>query len=541
MSSTKKKAAANNNGGATTPPEVPIFLQKTYHMIDTCDPTICTWSSDGLTFIVKDTHVFETSIIPQFFKHSKFSSFVRQLNFYGFRKIRFADTLKIDLQLEQEQKNFWRFKHESFRRGRKDLLKDIKRSASSSSAAAGGATGGVAAAAAAPLTPNAVVSNNLVTPAAAAVEVNQAHSSSIPAAAAQDVSRLNTEVNTLKEQMSTMAKNMDELTTLVKTMNVSSPSPPHHLQQQQGMMGEDISRGNKRKKTMTTTTTSNNMDMLSSWMMPEDVPSSTAATTTIIAEGIEEDVMMSMDVLEDEVTTLLPDLMTSSSSSSSSSLLVPSPVLSRCSSMSGGIASATSIVDVDGGEDFVDELFHAFATEDEVEQPPQQQQQQVVIDENPNRPDPQLMKRIEDSLSTIPKTMHEMVANRLIDAIAEGNNSSNNSGNTMSNFSSSGSCCTEGGVSTSSSNVSSSKLVTTTDKENTLNCLSSSSAASVVPENAAAEAAEKTSIPLPLAIATLKTILADYGLKVECGSSSEDAMVHRRLSNKSLPLVPMHA
>ena len=53
--------------------------------------------------------------------------------------------------------------------------------------------------------------------------------------------------------------------------------------------------------------------------------------------------------------------------------------------------------------------------------------------------------------------------------------------------------------------------------------------------------AENTSIPLPLAIATLKTILADYGLKVECGSSSEDANLHRRLSNKSLPLVPIHA
>jgi len=139
-------------------------------MIDTCPPQIASWSSDGLTFIVKNTHLFETTIIPQFFKHSKFSSFVRQLNFYGFRKIRFENSLKIDLQKEREQRNFWRFKHECFRRGRKDLLREIKRSASSSSssgsssasaannnAAVGGNGGGVVTAAA--VSPNAIMSN----------------------------------------------------------------------------------------------------------------------------------------------------------------------------------------------------------------------------------------------------------------------------------------------------------------------------------------------------------------------------------------------
>ena len=46
-------------------------------MVDTCDPTIASWSEDGETFVVKDPVKFERSIIPQFFKHSKFSSFVR--------------------------------------------------------------------------------------------------------------------------------------------------------------------------------------------------------------------------------------------------------------------------------------------------------------------------------------------------------------------------------------------------------------------------------------------------------------------------------
>lgn len=46
-------------------------------MIDSCDPTVAGWSEDGETFVVKDPTKFEKIIIPQFFKHSKFSSFVR--------------------------------------------------------------------------------------------------------------------------------------------------------------------------------------------------------------------------------------------------------------------------------------------------------------------------------------------------------------------------------------------------------------------------------------------------------------------------------
>jgi HSF-type DNA-binding len=46
-------------------------------MIDNCPSDVAGWSEDGETFVVKDPTRFEQSIIPQFFKHSKFSSFVR--------------------------------------------------------------------------------------------------------------------------------------------------------------------------------------------------------------------------------------------------------------------------------------------------------------------------------------------------------------------------------------------------------------------------------------------------------------------------------
>ena len=97
-------------------------------MVDTCDPTVCAWSDDGETFFVKNPSKFEKEIIPQFFKHNKFSSFVRQLNFYSFRKIKTNDSIRIDPELEKATANFWRFFHPKFQRGRPDLLKDIKTS-----------------------------------------------------------------------------------------------------------------------------------------------------------------------------------------------------------------------------------------------------------------------------------------------------------------------------------------------------------------------------------------------------------------------------
>lgn len=61
----------------------PPFLRKTFEMVD--DPemdSVISWSCTGESFVVWDPHRFSTDLLPRHFKHSNFSSFVRQLNTY---------------------------------------------------------------------------------------------------------------------------------------------------------------------------------------------------------------------------------------------------------------------------------------------------------------------------------------------------------------------------------------------------------------------------------------------------------------------------
>lgn len=121
--SEEKTAETSRCKGVST---IPIFLKKTYKMVDTCDPKIASWTPDGEMFVVKDPDLFASEVIPQYFDHNKFSSFARQLNFYGFRKMQAKPIRNSDFDVDTAK--HVTFFNEKFKRGRCDLLKEIQRS-----------------------------------------------------------------------------------------------------------------------------------------------------------------------------------------------------------------------------------------------------------------------------------------------------------------------------------------------------------------------------------------------------------------------------
>ncbi|KAF9565121.1 hypothetical protein EC968_004248 [Mortierella alpina] len=66
-----------------------MFIDKLYKMVE--DPSIqhlISWAKEGDMFYVFNCIELSSSVLPKFFKHNNWQSFVRQLNMYGFHKNR---------------------------------------------------------------------------------------------------------------------------------------------------------------------------------------------------------------------------------------------------------------------------------------------------------------------------------------------------------------------------------------------------------------------------------------------------------------------
>jgi hypothetical protein len=94
---------------------IPSFIRKTYDILEERKfPEVIDWNLEGTALVIKKPAEFCQKVLPAYFKHNNLTSFVRQLNMYNFHKRR---TQNIDHV----------YYHELFQKGKKHLLKEIKR------------------------------------------------------------------------------------------------------------------------------------------------------------------------------------------------------------------------------------------------------------------------------------------------------------------------------------------------------------------------------------------------------------------------------
>ncbi|KAK5635190.1 hypothetical protein RRF57_010902 [Xylaria bambusicola] len=144
---TEQNLASTSNNTMPAPPTVPsstsapaaaaaavhqpkivqtAFIHKLYNMLE--DPNIqhlISWSNSAESFVMSPSHDF-SKVLAQYFKHTNISSFVRQLNMYGFHKV--SDVFHTG----SPETALWEFKHGNgnFKRGDLVGLREIKRRAS---------------------------------------------------------------------------------------------------------------------------------------------------------------------------------------------------------------------------------------------------------------------------------------------------------------------------------------------------------------------------------------------------------------------------
>jgi len=80
---------------------------------------LISWSESGIAFRILDVDGFTSVVLPKYFRTKKFSSFQRNLNLYGFTKVRRGPDTDM-------------YAHQSFIRGKPELLLNLRKCSSAS-------------------------------------------------------------------------------------------------------------------------------------------------------------------------------------------------------------------------------------------------------------------------------------------------------------------------------------------------------------------------------------------------------------------------
>ncbi|KAJ3152718.1 hypothetical protein HDU86_005473 [Geranomyces michiganensis] len=113
------------------------FIQKLHTILESDQYNhLIRWSPAGTSFLVLDSAELSSQVLPTVFKHNNYTSFVRQLNLYGFHKknrsyhrnaVNDADDKDPNSARQAQQHEPREFSHPKFLRFRPDLLAEIRR------------------------------------------------------------------------------------------------------------------------------------------------------------------------------------------------------------------------------------------------------------------------------------------------------------------------------------------------------------------------------------------------------------------------------
>ncbi|XP_019753500.1 heat shock factor protein isoform X1 [Dendroctonus ponderosae] len=106
---------------------ISAFLGKLWKMVnDSSTDHIISWNETGNSFIIHNQAQFWYEMLPVYYKHNNMSSFVRQLNMYGFHKITSLENASLSSAQKSDSQSI-QFYHPYFQKDEPEKLKEIKR------------------------------------------------------------------------------------------------------------------------------------------------------------------------------------------------------------------------------------------------------------------------------------------------------------------------------------------------------------------------------------------------------------------------------